>query len=75
MECFSTFSAPERSQIGSLARRGAGGGSTLSATAESLNEDRARKVLPLVAQILGPEFGQRRTAMKIGLKAGKRTRC
>lgn len=53
---FSTFSAPERSQIGSLARRGAGGRSSVSSTADSLDEDRARKVLPLVAQILGLEI-------------------
>jgi len=52
---FSTFSAPERSQIGSLARRGAGR-SNVSSTADSLDEDRARKVLPLVAQILGLEI-------------------
>lgn len=54
---FSTFSAPERSQIGALARRGAGGTSqraTLAST--TLDEDRARKVLPLVAQILGLEY-------------------
>lgn len=53
---FSTFSAPERSQIGSLARRGAGGRSSVSSTADSLDEERARKVLPLVAQILGLEI-------------------
>jgi len=50
---FATFSAPERSQIGALARRGASGRSTLSSTTESLDESRARKVLPLVAQLLG----------------------
>jgi hypothetical protein len=53
---FSTFSAPERSQIGSLARRGAGGRSSVSSSADSLDEERARKVLPLVAQILGLEI-------------------
>ena len=53
---FSTFSAPERSQIGALARRAAGGRSTLSSTADTVDEDRARKVLPLVAQILGLEI-------------------
>ena len=53
---FSTFSAPERSQLGALARRGAGGRSTLSSTTSTLDEDRARKVLPLVAQILGLEY-------------------
>jgi len=55
---FSTFTAPERSQIGALARRSAGGRSTLSSIASTtLDEDRARKVLPLVAQILGLEYG------------------
>jgi hypothetical protein len=50
---FSTFSAPERSQIGGLARRGAKGKTAASASAAStLDEARARKVLPLVAQIL-----------------------
>jgi hypothetical protein len=54
---FSTFSAPERSQLGTLARRGAGGKSAASANASStINEERARKVLPLVAQILGLEY-------------------
>ena len=54
---FSTFTAPERSQIGALARRGAGERSTLSSiTSTTLDEDRARKVLPLVAQILGLEY-------------------
>jgi hypothetical protein len=54
---FSTFSAPERSQIGALARRGAGGKSTrATASSTSLDEERARKVLPLVAQILGLEY-------------------
>lgn len=54
---FSTFAAPERSQIGALARRGAGGSATRSSiTSTTLDEDRARKVLPLVAQILGLEY-------------------
>jgi hypothetical protein len=53
---FSTFTAPERSQLGALARRGAGGRSTPSSTTSTLDEDRARKVLPLVAQILGLEY-------------------
>jgi hypothetical protein len=54
---FSTFSAPERSQIGSLARRGASGRTNApGSTATALDEDRARKVLPLVAQILGLEY-------------------
>ena len=52
---FSTFTAPERSQIGALARRGAAARST-SITDDSIDEDRARKVLPLVAQILGLEY-------------------
>ena len=54
---FSTFTAPERSQIGALARRGAGDRSIPSSiTSTTLDEDRARKVLPLVAQILGLEY-------------------
>lgn len=54
---FSTFAAPERSQIGALARRDAGGSATRSSiTSTTLDEDRARKVLPLVAQILGLEY-------------------
>lgn len=54
---FSTFTAPERSQIGALARRGADGKSIApSIAATTLDEDRARKVLPLVAQILGLEY-------------------
>jgi Family of unknown function (DUF5682) len=53
---FSTFTAPERGQIGALARRGTGGRSTLQPiTSSTVDEDRARKVLPLVAQILGLE--------------------
>jgi hypothetical protein len=52
---FSTFSAPERSQIGALARRGAGGRSS-AVTGTTLDEDRARTVLPLVAQLLGLEY-------------------
>lgn len=54
---FSTFSAPERSQIGALARRGTAGKSTRSEFAsDTLDEERARKVLPLAAQILGLEY-------------------
>jgi hypothetical protein len=54
---FSTFSAPERSQIGALARRGAGGTATRSPTGSiTFVEERARKVLPLVAQILDLEY-------------------
>lgn len=54
---FSTFSAPERSQIGALARRGASGQSTRAAAGSStIVEERARKVLPLVAQLLGLEY-------------------
>jgi hypothetical protein len=51
---FSTFTAPERSQIGALARRG--GAATQPIMSDTLDEARARKVLPLVAQILGLEF-------------------
>jgi hypothetical protein len=54
---FSTFAAPERSQIGALARRGAGASATRSSSASTtLDEARARKVLPLVAQILGLDY-------------------
>jgi Family of unknown function (DUF5682) len=54
---FSTFTAPERGQIGTLARRGGGARSTSSSIAsDTLDEARARKVLPLVAQILGLEW-------------------
>ena len=54
---FSTFSAPERGQIGALARRGASGKTTHSpAGSTTFVEERARKVLPLVAQILGLEY-------------------
>ena len=54
---FSTFTAPERSRIGALARRASSGTSTRSTIAsDTLDEDRARKVLPLVAQILGLEY-------------------
>ena len=54
---FSTFAAPERSQIGALARRAVGAKTKPSAiTSTTLDEDRARKVLPLVAQILGLEY-------------------
>jgi hypothetical protein len=52
---FSTFTAPERSQIGALARRGTRG-STRSSVTDTIDQDRARKVLPLVAQILGLEY-------------------
>jgi len=53
---FSTFTAPERSQIGALARRGGAARSTQPASSDTLDETRARKVLPLVAQILGLEY-------------------
>ena len=52
---FSTFTAPERSQIGALARRGSSSRST-TITSDTIDEDRARKVLPLVAQLLGLEY-------------------
>ena len=56
---FSTFTAPERSQIGALARRGGGQLARPATTSDSLDEERARKVLPLVAQLLGLGFAQR----------------
>ena len=52
---FSTFTGPERGQLGALARRGAGARSPAIAST-SVDEDRARKVLPLAAQILGLEY-------------------
>lgn len=54
---FSTFTAPERSRIGALARRGTGSRSASSSiVSDTLDQSRARKVLPLVAQILGLEY-------------------
>ena len=54
---FATFTAPERSQIGALTRRGGVGKSSASAGASTtLDEERARQVLPLVSQILGIEY-------------------
>ncbi|HEX3251578.1 MAG TPA: DUF5682 family protein [Pyrinomonadaceae bacterium] len=54
---FSTFTAPERSQIGALARRGSSARSSgLPIPSDDLDEERARKVLPLVAQILGLDY-------------------
>jgi hypothetical protein len=54
---FSTFPAPERRQIGERVKRGAGGGRTIATGATAtIDEDRARKVLPLAAQILGLEY-------------------
>ena len=52
---FSTFTAPERNQIGALARRGTAVRSN-SISSDTIDEDRARKVLPLVAQILGLDW-------------------
>jgi hypothetical protein len=56
---FATFTVPERSQIGSLARRGGSARSSgLPVPSEDLDEERARKVLPLLAQILGLEMAR-----------------
>jgi uncharacterized protein DUF5682 len=59
---FSTFTPPERSQIGALARRGTRGSIASSIASTALDEDRARKVLPLVAQILGLGYVAERAA-------------
>jgi hypothetical protein len=54
---FSTFTGPERGQLGSLARRTTGGSVTSNADLPStFDQARARKVLPLVAQLLGLEY-------------------
>ena len=53
---FSTFTAPERSQIGTLARRATRGSIRSSTATDTIDEARARKVLPLVAQILGLDY-------------------
>jgi len=51
---FATFPAPERRQLGELARRGAGGAVVLSETGESdedVDEERANRVLPILKLI------------------------
>jgi hypothetical protein len=54
---FSTFSAPERRQIGEQLKRKGSGATTRSVTElAGIEEDRAGKVLPLAAQILGLQF-------------------
>ncbi len=55
---FSTFTAPERSQIGALARRATRGSTRSSTATDTIDETRAREVLPLVAQILGLEYDE-----------------
>ena len=50
---FSTFSAPERRQIGEQLKRGTDTGLTRAAVDAGIDVERARKVLPLAAQILG----------------------
>jgi len=59
---FSTFNVTERRQLGERVRRGGGetakrAGSEL----ENLNIERARKVLPIVTQILGLDFSESET--------------
>jgi hypothetical protein len=54
---FSTFNAPERRQLGERVRRGASGVvKQIGSDSQSLNVERARKILPIAAQILGVEF-------------------
>ncbi len=50
---FSTFTAPERRQIGERAKRGASPGTLAAPAASDFDAARAEKVLPLVAQLLG----------------------
>ena len=52
---FSTFEAPLRRQLGERAK-GTGGRTLLQAPVSDLNTDRAEKVLPLVAQLLGLSY-------------------
>ena len=54
---FSTFAAPERRQIGELAK--SGGRSAISIGDDDLDEARAAKALALVIKILGNEEGNR----------------
>ncbi|MBD2095565.1 hypothetical protein H6F90_10390 [Trichocoleus sp. FACHB-591] len=56
---FSTFSAPERRQMGEQVRQGRSGSSanlTTSTSSESFDLDRADQVLAIVAQLLGIEL-------------------
>ncbi|MBD1865413.1 MULTISPECIES: DUF5682 family protein [Trichocoleus] len=56
---FSTFSAPERRQMGEQVRQGRSGSSanlTTSTSSESFDLDRADQILAIVAQLLGIEL-------------------
>jgi hypothetical protein len=57
---FSTFAAPERRQIGERARRATSRGTSVTSVTgnanEEIDQDRARQVLPLAAQIFGLKY-------------------
>jgi hypothetical protein len=55
---FSTFEAPERRQLGELARHGQRSRADGSATEREIDHQRAERVLPLVARLLGIEEEQ-----------------
>jgi hypothetical protein len=50
---FSTFSAPERRQMGELAKRGGGGAPATEQDEDDIDEDRANRMLPTLALLLG----------------------
>lgn len=50
---FSTFSAPERRQMGELAKRGGGGALVAEGMEEGVDENRANQMLPTLALLLG----------------------
>jgi len=51
---FSTFAAPERRQMGELAKQGNQGPRFVAPADESIDEARANRVLPTLALLLGP---------------------
>jgi hypothetical protein len=50
---FSTFTAPERRQMGERVKRGASGAAISVSNARGLDRDRADAILPILAQLLG----------------------
>jgi len=52
---FSTFTPPERRQLGERVAHGSEGGTRTGSAPAGINEERANRVLPLVARILGLE--------------------
>lgn len=50
---FSTFAAPERRQMGELAKRGGGSAPVTAAREEDIDETRANRLLPTFALLLG----------------------